>query len=166
VLAPFLTEYGAAISGFSDAVRVTYSPSFSLENASENEWKNVFLIMLEKARKRDAETGVSSVGPQRDDLTVTINERPARSFGSQGQMRSVALSLRCASAGYLDRNKGGSIILLVDDAFAELDEERSARIGSLLAGKGQIFFASPSLRMPLSDGMPRYSIREGTISAA
>jgi DNA replication and repair protein RecF len=165
LLAPLLAEYGAVISGFSDAARIEYSPSFSLENASENEWKNVFLIMLKKARKRDAETGFSSVGPQRDDLTVTINEKPARCFGSQGQMRSLALALRCASAGYLDRHKGGSIILLVDDAFAELDEERSARIGSLLAGKGQIFFASPSLRMPLPDGMPRYGIREGTISA-
>ena len=66
-----------------------------------------------------------------------------RDFGSQGQKRSVALSLKLASARLLEDKNQRPPILLLDDVFAELDESRRLRIGELIQGKGQVFIANP-----------------------
>lgn len=76
------------------------------------------------SRKDDMYTGVTSIGPHRDDLCFKINDIDARSFGSQGQKRSVALSLKLAEAEVLKKNVGESPICLMDDVMSELDPER------------------------------------------
>jgi len=79
---------------------------------------------LEEARKEDMFSGVTSKGPHRDDLEFKINDFSARSFGSQGQKRSVALSLKLAEAEVIKIKVGESPIFLLDDVMSELDPER------------------------------------------
>lgn len=79
---------------------------------------------LKLNRKEDMITGVTSVGPHRDDIEFKINGISARMYGSQGQKRSVALSLKLAEAQVIEKNVGESPVFLLDDIMSELDPER------------------------------------------
>lgn len=76
------------------------------------------------SRKEDMFSGVTSVGPHRDDIVFKINGIDARNFGSQGQKRSVALSLKLAEAEVIKKNVGEWPVCLLDDVMSELDPER------------------------------------------
>lgn len=80
--------------------------------------------MLKDKRKEDMYSGVTSIGPHRDDLIFKINNINARSFASQGQKRSIALSLKLAEAEVIKKNVGECPICLMDDVMSELDPER------------------------------------------
>ena len=68
------------------------------------------------------------VGPHRDELRTTIGGVDVSQYGSRGQIRTVALSLRLAEAGYLTQILGEEPILLLDDVLSELDEARQFRV--------------------------------------
>lgn len=76
---------------------------------------------LEKARKQDMYSGITSVGPHRDDIEFKINGISARAYGSQGQKRSVALSLKLGSAEIIKEISGEYPVCLLDDVMSELD---------------------------------------------
>ena len=76
------------------------------------------------SRKEDMLSCVTSVGPHRDDILFKINSFNARNFGSQGQKRSVALSVKLAEAKITKNNIGESPSLLLDDIMSELDPKR------------------------------------------
>ena len=79
---------------------------------------------LKKSREIDMFTSTTSVGPHRDDISFKINGINARAFGSQGQKRSVALSLKLAGAEVIKEVSGEYPICLRDDVMSELDENR------------------------------------------
>ena len=79
---------------------------------------------LKKARSVDIYTGTTSVGPHRDDIEFNINGNSARSYGSQGQKRSVALSLKLAQAEVIKEISGEYPVCLLDDVMSELDTTR------------------------------------------
>lgn len=79
---------------------------------------------LKAARREDMRTGVTSVGPHRDDIEFSINGISARLYGSQGQKRSVALSLKLAEAEILNLKTGSRAVALLDDVMSELDPAR------------------------------------------
>lgn len=86
--------------------------------------QNLDLKMLEEARNTDMFTATTSVGPHRDDINFKINGISARSYGSQGQKRSVALALKLAGAEVIKEISGEYPICLLDDVMSELDENR------------------------------------------
>ena len=102
-----------------------------------------FLRKLASNRRLDRDTGTTMAGPHREDLLFLMAGKAVREFGSQGQKRSVALSLKLASARLLQEKNGHPPILLLDDVFAELDEARRVKIGALVRGGGQVFIANP-----------------------
>ncbi len=79
---------------------------------------------LIEARQIDMFTSTTSVGPHRDDIIFKINDISARDYGSQGQKRSVALSLKLAGAEVIKQVSGEYPICLLDDVMSELDEGR------------------------------------------
>ncbi len=79
---------------------------------------------LKAARAEDMRTGVTSVGPHRDDIEFKINDISARLYGSQGQKRSAALSLKLAEAEILNLKTGSRAVALLDDVMSELDPAR------------------------------------------
>ena len=80
--------------------------------------------ILKFSRENDMFNSTTSVGPHRDDINFNINDISARSFGSQGQKRSVALSLKLAGAEVIKEITGEYPICLLDDVMSELDENR------------------------------------------
>ncbi len=97
---------------------------------------------LRERIERDLRRGTTTVGPHRDDLTLTLNGNETRRFGSAGQQRTAAIALRLLEAQALADSRDTAPIALFDDAFAELDQDRQERlltlIGESLAGQAII----------------------------
>ncbi len=120
-LAPAFTEHYGRLAGTATAVGLTYRRT----------WEGALADALAAARQDDLARGVTTVGPQRDDLALDVEGLPARTHASQGEQRSLALALRLAAHQLATERLGSAPVLLLDDVFSELDPERSR---ALLAG--------------------------------
>ena len=89
------------------------------------------------ARADDVRRGVSTVGPHRDDLDLTIDGMPARTHASQGEQRTLALALRLGVHELVAERTGSAPVLVLDDVLSELDARRAAALMGLLPD-GQI----------------------------
>lgn len=104
--------------------QVAHAPSdVSLRMARS--WDGLLDEALAAARPDDVRRGATTVGPHRDELLLSIGELPARTHASQGEQRSLALSLRLAAHAAVTDATGSAPVLLLDDVFSELDPERS-----------------------------------------
>jgi len=97
---------------------------------------DVLLAAYEEKRALDLRRGLTHVGPHRDDLELTLDDRDLRLFGSAGQQRSAAIALRLLEAATLNVHSGAEPLLLLDDPFAELDIHRAGRILVMLEERG------------------------------
>lgn len=113
-LNPFLKEIYLGISAGKEELDIEY-----ISNSN-----NDLLEKLKISRNEDMYNGVTSIGPHRDDLDFKINGISARNYASQGQKRSVALSLKLAEAKALEKDVGECPLFLLDDVMSELDPER------------------------------------------
>ena len=93
---------------------------------------------LNKTRHEDMLRGITSVGPHRDDIIFKINGFSAREYGSQGQKRSIALSLKLAEAEIINNITGELPVALLDDVMSELDKKRQNYILNKIKGR-QVF---------------------------
>jgi DNA replication and repair protein RecF len=141
-LAPLAAADYRAISGGSEDLTLDLTGCVS-DAAAEAEVREDFGRKLASLRIAEREAGLTLAGPHREDLGLFLGGRAVRDYGSQGQKRSTALSIKLASARLLEAKNGRPPILLLDDVFAELDEARRKRIGDMIRGKGQVFIANP-----------------------
>ena len=86
--------------------------------------KEKIITALERAEETDLIRCYTSVGPHRDDITVKINGTDVRAFGSQGQKRTAALSLKLSELELIKRISLEKPVLLLDDVLSELDDMR------------------------------------------
>jgi DNA replication and repair protein RecF len=85
-----------------------------------------FATALRDARDGDIARGGTSVGPQRDDLFLTVGGMEARRFASQGQQRTLTLALKLSELEWIQTTSGDTPLFLLDDVTSELDEMRTA----------------------------------------
>lgn len=112
--------------------------------AYRRSWEGSLLDALAAARTDDLRRGVSTVGPQRDELEASIGGLAARTHASQGEQRCLALALRLAGHAVVAGRVGTSPVLLLDDVFSELDPVRSAALLAVLpAGQALLTTAGP-----------------------
>lgn len=93
-----------------------------IENRMEME--KLYLNLLREHNARDIDFGSTEIGPHRDDLLIDINNKDLKIYGSQGQQRTTILSLKLAEVELIKKEKGVYPVVLLDDVFSELDEER------------------------------------------
>jgi len=123
---------------------------------------------LEHARARDLGRGVTTVGPHRDDLVLRLGGHLLREYGSTGQHRSAAIALKLLELETLEDAAGEAPALLLDDVFAELDQERQRRLAARLfgAGRSQVFITAPRPdELPEGLALPRWRVEAGRIAA-
>ena len=119
---------------------------------------------LTKERTRDIKLGSTLIGPHRDIFEISIGGIPLRNYGSMGQKKSVMIAMKLAAFWALTRHRQEPAILIMDEAFAALDKERSRALLGLLSGIGQVFLASAGFRELAGDrGIKVYDIIDGTI---
>jgi len=118
---------------------------------------------LKQSRSSDMYTGVTSVGPHRDDIVFNINGISARGYGSQGQQRSVALALKLAGAEVTKEITGEYPVCLLDDVMSELDPARQDYILNHIKNwQSFITCCDPSNTQNLSSGKI-ITVRKGEI---
>lgn len=103
------------LSGGKEELLIKYEPSVS---------EDIFEKNLLESRERDKKSKMTGCGPHRDDIIFTINGIDIRKYGSQGQQRTTALSLKLAEIELVKQSIGDTPILLLDDVLSELDSNR------------------------------------------
>ena len=98
-------------------------------------------------RSLDLSRGVTTAGPHRDDVLISIEGKPARSYASQGQQRSAAVALRLAERALILERTGVIPVLILDDVLSELDDRRRQGLMERVAGQGQIWVTAASLQL-------------------
>lgn len=99
---------------------------------SRDELTARYLERLEQGRPHDMRRQQTLIGPHRDDVTFLLDGRDARSFGSQGQQRSIVLAWKMAEVQLSAEVLGEQPLLLLDDVMSELDERRRAAVVSFV----------------------------------
>lgn len=112
-------EIHKKLSGNREELYIDYEPDVSSEE---------FAAAVNKARNRDIRFHTTNVGPHRDDISFFIDKVDIRKFGSQGQQRTSALSLKLAEIEIVKRMIGDMPILLLDDVLSELDSHRQNQL--------------------------------------
>jgi len=87
--------------------------------------------------ERERRLGQTVVGPHRDDVKLTINGMVAADFASEGQQRTLALSLKLAQGELLQKRAGKMPVYLLDDIFGELDPARRNALMAVLPNRAQ-----------------------------
>lgn len=103
------------LSGGKENLLIKYEPSVNISDFEKN---------LFESRERDKKTKMTGCGPHRDDIIFSINGIDIRKYGSQGQQRTTALSLKLAEIEMVKQSIGDTPILLLDDVLSELDSNR------------------------------------------
>ncbi len=129
-LAPFASQ---AYSYIGDGEKLVVEPS-----KVYGETKEEIIKFLENGLKerleRDIILGYTTIGPHRDDLKITLDDEDIKSFGSQGQQRTAALSLKIAELEIFKARFGEYPLLILDDALSELDVDRQKRLLKRIEG--------------------------------
>jgi DNA replication and repair protein RecF len=134
-LVPIAAAHYARLAGQDTPVGLDYRRS----------WSGRLIDALAEARRTDVERGVSSVGPHRDDLDLSLGGLPGRTHASQGEQRSLALALRLAAHQLATERLGSPPVLLLDDVFSELDPFRAkALLAGLPPGQALLTTALPA----------------------
>uniref|UniRef100_I5ATW1 DNA replication and repair protein RecF n=1 Tax=Eubacterium cellulosolvens (strain ATCC 43171 / JCM 9499 / 6) TaxID=633697 RepID=I5ATW1_EUBC6 len=103
------------LTGGREQIEIIYEPDVTAEEFEEK---------LTRGRPRDLKLKTSGTGPHRDDFRVQVNGIDIRHFGSQGQQRSAALSLKLSEIYLVKEMIGDTPVLLLDDVLSELDRNR------------------------------------------
>ncbi len=117
-LSAIAREVHRSISG-GEALEIEYRPGAKAEPDAE-----ALLRLLRAARDVDQRRMTTSVGPHRDDLQFLISGADARAYGSQGQQRTLALSLKLSELEVMKGEMGEYPVLMLDDVMSELDPDR------------------------------------------
>lgn len=153
LLGEYLPQVYARIAGHSAPVGLTYADSVTktlnlTPDEQQNLWSDpdsltaAFRQALVQRRADEARRGVNLVGPHRDELELHLHGLPVKGFASHGESWSYALSLRLAEFSLLRENFADAPVLLLDDVFAELDEQRRAALLWAIDQADQVFITS------------------------
>jgi len=138
----------------------------SIENPSLNQRENSEKILERLINNRGAELerGLTLTGPHRDDLLLILGDHLVKGYASHGESWSIALSLKLATYNLL-KSDGLSPILILDDVFSELDEERRERLAEIAkAAEQTIITVAVENDLPKSITGTKYLVRSGMVS--
>ncbi|MGK0552710.1 DNA replication/repair protein RecF [Enterococcus faecalis] len=135
------------ISHQKETLTIEYAASVSDLTAEQTleEMQQVLLKSLMEQRKRELFKANTFLGPHRDDLLFMVNDQNVQTYGSQGQQRTTALSVKLAEIDLMYSETGEYPILLLDDVMSELDNERQLHLLETIEGKVQTFLTTTSL---------------------
>ncbi|HAJ62366.1 MAG TPA: DNA replication/repair protein RecF [Cyanobacteria bacterium UBA8543] len=144
-LAPLASAWHASISGATEVLEVTYAPNISIEKDDPEGVQEAFLDKIQLRRIPERTHATTLVGPHRDEVEFTINQTPARSYGSQGQQRTLVLALKLAELKLIEEVVGEPPLLLLDDVLAELDLNRQNQLLEAIQDRFQTLITTTHL---------------------
>ncbi len=152
----------ADISGGKENLDILYSHSYKIgENKCET--KDFIIEKIMESRKREIENKMCLVGPHRDDLVFKINSFNAKGYASQGQQRSIVLSMKTAQMEIINAEKGEYPQLLLDDVMSELDCERRDFFTEKIMGKQVIISCTDLSNINFKENANLIKIEDGRV---
>ncbi|KYC73017.1 DNA replication/repair protein RecF [Bacillus coagulans] len=148
-----------SISRGLEQLEIQYKPSVNV--SEELDWSKMIKSYENKfaeIREREIDRGVTMAGPHRDDLAFAVNGRDVHTFGSQGQQRTAALSVKLAEIELIYSEIREYPILLLDDVLSELDDYRQSHLLNAIQGRVQTFVTTTSV-----DGVDHQTLREASM---
>jgi DNA replication and repair protein RecF len=146
---------------------IEYKPSFAYDGSvEESVLFEQFMIKLSQAKDQELRRSTTLYGPHRDDLAFFINGKDVQTFGSQGQQRTTALSLKLAEIEFIQEEVGEYPILLLDDVLSELDTYRQTQLLETFQTKVQTFITTTgveSLQMNRLENASIFHVRNGQL---
>ena len=115
-----LSDLYSSLAGSTQTLHVTYQTTLK----HDSDTRSQLLAYLRKTHDQDALRGFTSVGPHRDDIIFSLNDKNAQVSASRGEIRSIILSLKFAERQLLENHTGIAPIMLFDDVLSELDATR------------------------------------------
>lgn len=134
VFVPIVKKHYKSISHQDESVGIAYISDLHKSDFSE---------LLEQNLAKDRTLQFTSIGPHKEDLAFQIHEQPIKKFGSQGQQKSFLIALKLAQFDFIKQKAGFAPIVLLDDVFDKLDQNRVALIMQLVENNhfGQLFLS-------------------------
>ena len=153
MLEEYASEAQYRISNSKEEIEIRIAESVTCDNS------NQFKESLNKNRARDIYNGSSTIGPHRDDIEFVINGVDAKKYASQGQQRTIALSLKMAEIKIVRKLLGENPVLLMDDVMSELDIDRQRFLLNEIDNV-QLFITSTEINEELKDKLKNSTIFE------
>ena len=157
-LAPVADEKHRLLSGGKEGLELTYEG----ENVNENDIAGSLKKLYEENFEKDSRLSYTTVGVHRDDVKIVAGGIDIRKFGSQGQQRTAAISLKLAEAKLFYLSSGEYPVLILDDVMGELDEERQKALFDSLNGI-QTIVTCTSFDKNIAPGATIYEIKNRKI---
>ena len=138
--------------GGTEKLKITYNPNWLQQG---------LLPLLKEMEIDELRRGTTLIGPHRDDIEILLDDMPARTHASQGEQRTIALSLRVAGHHLLHKVHKTKPLLLLDDVFSELDSDRTERLLHLLVADQT--FITTAIQPKIIQQNMYYEVKEGKI---
>ena len=160
------------ISNGQESLKIKYKSSvleaLNINDISDEVFNEESLtkVMMKKSYD-DIMRGSTKIGPHQDDLEFYINDLDAKMYASQGQQRSIVLSLKLAEINYLKTKTGTYPVLLLDDVLSELDKNRQLKLLDAINENVQTFITTPTISDIKEDLLKKakvFKIENGNIS--
>ncbi|WP_026794397.1 MULTISPECIES: DNA replication/repair protein RecF [Planktothrix] len=151
-LVPLAKIWHESISGNTELLDITYQPNvnldlpnYSLSITPPEKIQQAFFDKIITRAIAEKQQGISLVGPHRDDVIFSINQTPARSYGSSGQQRTLVLALKLAELQLIEDVVREPPLLLLDDVLAELDLNRQNQLLDAIQDRFQTLITTTHL---------------------
>lgn len=165
-LSPIVSNIHNELTGGTEKLDLRYLSSLKLSGSTEEDFYTQFIKELEAVKVEEVYRAQSLIGPHRDDLSVLINGADTRIYGSQGQQRTVVLTLKISVIMNWYKELNEYPILLLDDVLFELDESRRKALFNQVVGLAQTFVTSTGKdKQDLGNGFSskEFSVKSGKI---
>jgi len=145
-LEPLAARWHSHLSQGRELLTLRYRPGSELiGEEAEEPWRLAITEQLRLQRSEEERLGSCRVGPHRDEISLDLNDNPARRFGSAGQQRTLVLALKLAELELVGELWGQPPLLLLDDVLAELDPERQLTLLEAVGDRHQCLVSATHL---------------------
>lgn len=155
-IAKISAEIHNGITGGEEKLIINYEPNLNIQPTVKDQEER-FYESLKLSYESDLKNRSTQVGPHRDDISFFVNGVDMRSFGSQGQQRTCALSLKLAELSLIKEDTGENPILILDDVMSELDQKRQEFLIETLKDN-QLFITTTDMDQSILSRIKRASI--------
>lgn len=155
-ISDFSGKIHSSITNGKESLFLEYNPNIAYMESPE-ELEGFFYDEIKKALKNDFRQRTTTKGPHKDDISFYVNGVDMRSFGSQGQQRTCALSLKLAELNLIKEETDEDAILLLDDVMSELDIERQEYLIKTLKNN-QLFITTTDISGDILKSFPEAKV--------
>ncbi|MFD1362636.1 DNA replication/repair protein RecF [Lentibacillus salinarum] len=149
----------AGISHGTEKLGIRYAPTIEVsESTDKDKLVDIYTHTFFELQEKEIDRGTTLIGPHRDDIHFHVNAKNVQTYGSQGQQRTTALSVKLAEIELICNEVGEYPVLLLDDVLSELDDHRQSHLLNTIRGKVQTFVSTTNI-----DGIDQQTLHEAQL---